>query len=280
MESTRPKPFVFVLMPFHEEFDDTYKVGIKAACKDAGAYSERVDEQQYEGRITDRIYNQIDKADIVVADMTGKNANVFYEVGYAHALGKRVILLTRDAGDIPFDLKDYPHIVYDGKIAQLKDDLEKRIAWMIGHPNQTASSVGFDVGVFVQGKRLTDGSKIVTPSRSLYDHKIAFDLHNGSTEVIEAEAFRFGVVTMPQNQAFNFRNRVTLPDGRIMYFLDQVEALFPGGWTPVSFEFRRHNRRRDEDLVEPASVHMFTRLGPRDIEFELVIPADDTDLPF
>jgi nucleoside 2-deoxyribosyltransferase len=92
---TTPKPFCFVLMPFSESFSDIYELGIKEACNDAGAYCERVDEQIFQERILDRIYNQIAKADIIIADMTGKNPNVFYEVGYAHALGKNTILLTQ-----------------------------------------------------------------------------------------------------------------------------------------------------------------------------------------
>ncbi|MDQ3818776.1 MAG: nucleoside 2-deoxyribosyltransferase, partial [Acidobacteriota bacterium] len=92
--STAPKPFIFVLMPFDEQFSDIYKFGIKGAADDVGAYAERVDEQIFTEGILDRIFNQISKADIVVADMTGRNPNVFYEVGYAHALGKKVILLT------------------------------------------------------------------------------------------------------------------------------------------------------------------------------------------
>ena len=58
-ETTKPKPFCFVLMPFAESFDDTYELGIKAACKDAGAYCERVDEQIFNERILDRVYNQM-----------------------------------------------------------------------------------------------------------------------------------------------------------------------------------------------------------------------------
>jgi len=108
---TSPKPFCFVLMPFEDAFDDIYQLGIKDACSDAGAYCERVDEQIFQETILDRIYNQIAKADIIVADMTGRNANVFYEVGYAHALGKTTLLLTQSADDIPFDLKHFPHIV-------------------------------------------------------------------------------------------------------------------------------------------------------------------------
>ena len=90
LESTAPKPFVFVLMPFDEDYNDIYEFGIKAAANEAGGYCERLDEQIFEERMLDRIYNQINKADVIVADLTGKNPNVFYEVGYAHALEKKV----------------------------------------------------------------------------------------------------------------------------------------------------------------------------------------------
>ena len=49
MLRTSPKPFIFVLMPFSDEFSDIYELGIKDACRDAGAYCERVDEQIFDG---------------------------------------------------------------------------------------------------------------------------------------------------------------------------------------------------------------------------------------
>ena len=136
MEDTAPKPFVFVLMPFSAEFTDIYELGIKAACKDAGAYCERVDEQIFLENILERVYNQISKADIIVADMSGRNPNVFYEVGYAHALNKIVILLTKTADDIPFDLKHYTHIIHEGSITWLKLQLETRLRWCIQNPRE------------------------------------------------------------------------------------------------------------------------------------------------
>jgi nucleoside 2-deoxyribosyltransferase len=105
--------FAFVLMPFDKALDHTYFCGIKSTVEKAGMRAERVDEQIFhrEG-ILERIYNQIDAADLIIADMTGRNPNVFYEVGYAHAKHKLCILLTKDASDIPFDLKHQRHIVY------------------------------------------------------------------------------------------------------------------------------------------------------------------------
>ena len=109
----REKIFAFVLMPFDKEFDDTYFLGVKSTVEKAGMEAERVDEQifHHEG-ILERVYNQINAADLIIADMTGRNPNVFYEVGYAHAKAKLCILLTKDANDIPFDLKHQRHIVY------------------------------------------------------------------------------------------------------------------------------------------------------------------------
>jgi hypothetical protein len=151
MCSTAPKPFVFVLMPFNEEFDDIYKYGIKGAAEDANAYAERVDEQLYAEGILDRIFNQINKADVIVADMTGRNANVFYEVGYAHALGKIVLLLTQNADDIPFDLKHRPHTVYAGKIQTLREELSQKLFWAISESRRKRKQVSERLLVSISG---------------------------------------------------------------------------------------------------------------------------------
>ena len=151
MRSTTPKKFIFVLMPFEEKFDDIYTFGIKGAAKDANAYAERVDEQIFTEGILDRIFNQISKADVIVADMTDRNENVFYEVGYAHALGKIVLLLTQNADDIPFDFKHRPHTVYGGKIETLRTELTKKIIWAIDESKKQGiveSSERFFVSIY------------------------------------------------------------------------------------------------------------------------------------
>lgn len=106
------KFFAFVLMPFDSAFDDLYRFGIKEPAAKLGILAQRVDEQLYSEGILERIYRQIEAADIIVADMSTRNENVFYEVGYAHAKDKLCILATSNADDIPFDLKHRRHIVY------------------------------------------------------------------------------------------------------------------------------------------------------------------------
>ncbi|MGM4929705.1 hypothetical protein [Tardiphaga sp. 619_E2_N8_5] len=123
--------FAFVLMPFDSAFDDIYKLGIKDTAEKLGIRAERVDEQIFhKENILERIYGQIDAADLIIADLTGRNPNVFYETGYAHAKGKVCLLLTSKADDIPFDLKHHRHLIYGDSIQNLRQALEKDLDWL------------------------------------------------------------------------------------------------------------------------------------------------------
>jgi hypothetical protein len=162
--STLPKPFIFVLMPFDECFGDIYKFGIKGAAEDVGAYAERLDEQLFVEGMLDRIFNQISKSDVVIADMTGRNPNVFYEVGYAHALGKIVLLLTQDTKDIPFDLIHRRHIVYGGSIEKLRNELAECLKWAINESKSQGehkSSEGISIQIIGMDIPATGTSKDV-----------------------------------------------------------------------------------------------------------------------
>jgi hypothetical protein len=124
-------PYVFVLMPFSDEFRDIYDLGIKSTAEKLGMRCERVDEIEFNDTILAQIYDGIQRSDLVIADMTGRNPNVFYEVGYAHALSRDVVLLTQKSEDIPFDLKGHNHIIYGKSITTLKERLEKRLLVLV-----------------------------------------------------------------------------------------------------------------------------------------------------
>jgi len=160
--ATTPKPFVFVLMPLDPRFKDAYTYGIKGAASDVGAYAERLDEQIFTEGMLDRIFNQISKADVIVADMTGRNPNVFYEVGYAHALGKIVLLVTQDASDIPFDLKHKQHIVYGGHIETLRKELSAKIRWAVAEAAHQRAGKRADMSVRVYNTLMREGAELET----------------------------------------------------------------------------------------------------------------------
>ena len=129
MSQKSTRLFAFVIMPFDASYDDIYKLGIKESAKECDVKAERLDEQLFSEGMIDRIYKQIEKADIVIADLSDRNENVFYELGYAHAKDKLCLLLTKNTEDIPFDLKHRRHIVYGESISYLKEELSKNINW-------------------------------------------------------------------------------------------------------------------------------------------------------
>jgi hypothetical protein len=102
----------FVLMPFQHSLYPVY-TWIKDVANEHGLSCIRADDISSVGVIVDQIWGKIQEAQIIVADATNKNPNVFYEMGLAHALGKDVIILAQSIDDIPFDLRHRRAIVYN-----------------------------------------------------------------------------------------------------------------------------------------------------------------------
>jgi hypothetical protein len=103
----------FVMMPFGEWMDTYYKEVFVPAIKDAGMEPIRADELFSTGSVIEQIWEQISGAKVLLADLTGKNANVFYELGLAHAAHKPVVFTTGNLEDVPFDLRHLRVAVYD-----------------------------------------------------------------------------------------------------------------------------------------------------------------------
>jgi hypothetical protein len=103
---------VFVLMPFAEEFTDVWTLGIKPTVEKMDLSCRRADEFLHNRDIMQVIRDNIHHARLIIADMTTSNPNVFYELGYAHALNKHVLLITKDRDSVPFDLRNINNIEY------------------------------------------------------------------------------------------------------------------------------------------------------------------------
>jgi hypothetical protein len=103
----------FVLCPFREPFDTIYNDHIMPALSNAGLSSIRADDIYGVDPIMEDVWAGINESSVVIAEITGRNANVMYEVGIAHTIGKPVILLTQDVGDVPFDLRHYRFVHYE-----------------------------------------------------------------------------------------------------------------------------------------------------------------------
>jgi len=104
---------VFVAMPFAPEFNALYEVVETLLVDYCHLRCLRADAISRSGSITAEIWRHTNEAMSIIADLSGCNANVFYEVGLAHALGKPVVLLSRDVKDVPFDLRHLRIVQYD-----------------------------------------------------------------------------------------------------------------------------------------------------------------------
>ena len=82
----------FVIMPFAQNYLEVYEEVYKPVCKENGIDCWRVDEISRPGSITKDIIEGIIEADIIIADLTSKNPNVFYELGIAHSVGNKTIM--------------------------------------------------------------------------------------------------------------------------------------------------------------------------------------------
>lgn len=129
---TEDSPMCFAVMQFTEEFNVLYKDVIKPVCESYGYKVIRGDDFYTSGQIMEDVTQSIRSAALIIADVTPDNANVFYEVGYAHAIGKPTILLSdRRRERLPFDISGFRTLFYDNTIggkavveARLKQHLD------------------------------------------------------------------------------------------------------------------------------------------------------------
>jgi len=125
---------VSAMMPFSPGFDQVY-TALQQVSETYGLRCRRADDIWENPAVMQDVVSLIDKSRIVICDCTGRNPNVFYEVGIAHTLGREVILITQAEGDIPFDLRHlrYVHYLNNGEgLEQLKSRLAQRISALVG----------------------------------------------------------------------------------------------------------------------------------------------------
>lgn len=124
-------PKAFVVMQFEQPYDDLYREVIAPVCERRRFRVQRADDVFHPGIILQDIINGLVDSDVVIAEISPTNANVFYELGYAHALRKPTVLLARRGGTLPFDVSAYRVIFYDDTIGgkkDVEDSLDKHLA--------------------------------------------------------------------------------------------------------------------------------------------------------
>jgi len=121
------KEICFVIMPFGEWFDQYFELLYAPAIAEAGFEPVRTDSLYRPSAIVNDIWELTKRAKILLADLTGKNPNVFYELGLAHALAKPVILLSESLDDVPFDLRALRVINFNKNVPDWGKSLAEKI---------------------------------------------------------------------------------------------------------------------------------------------------------
>lgn len=107
------KNMCFILMPFKRPWSNRIYRIIGDIVRDSGLIAKRADEIYGSNPVMEDIWASLNESGIVIAECTGRNPNVFYELGIAHTLGKKVIILTQNEKDIPFDVRNFRYINYE-----------------------------------------------------------------------------------------------------------------------------------------------------------------------
>lgn len=131
----------FVMMPFADPLGSYYEKIYEPAIRRAGMTPIRADNEIFAtGKIMDQVWVGINNARVLVAELTTRNPNVFYELGLAHALKKPVVLISSNEGDVPFDLHHIRVIYYDVNDpfwgAKLLDKVAENIISAIKNPEE------------------------------------------------------------------------------------------------------------------------------------------------
>lgn len=141
--STPPKAYrpgtAFIIMwmdKAHPELDDVVDA-IKEVCREFKIKAVRADDIEHQNRITDVILRHINESEFLIADLSGERPNVYYEVGYAHAVGKYPILFRREQTSIHFDLAGHNVPSYRN-VVELKKLLRQRFHALTGRKPKTS----------------------------------------------------------------------------------------------------------------------------------------------
>ena len=125
--------YIFVAMPFDKEFENTYDFGIRLPIEQVGCLPIRTDQQYFSGSVDEEIRRRIDQSTLVVADVTGANPNVMFEIGYAQGREKPTVLVCRQGETLPFDIRQMSTLFYDPQLlrelnTELQDALSKLLS--------------------------------------------------------------------------------------------------------------------------------------------------------
>ena len=195
------KDTCFVIMPFGGWFDNYYLNIYVPAIEEAGLLPTRADDIYRPSTIIQDIWELTRNSKLVLADLTGKNANVFYELGLAHALAKPAVLITETMEDVPFDLRALRVIEFDKNHPDwgngLKEKIKNSIKETLNSPLNSVLPTFLEIKEEIQHK-----GKITKQEKELLEIKQDIELIKSNIKV--------GRISSPQVINFPFSEKEIL----------------------------------------------------------------------
>lgn len=164
-ELSHQRETCFVIMPFGGFFDRYYHSIYAPAIENSGLTPTRADDIYRPSNIVQDIWTYTKQAKLILADLTDKNPNVFYELGLAHALAKPAILLAESIEYVPFDLRALRVLIYNKNIPDwgdvLKLSIQQYIKEIIASPLKAVLPTFLDVDEIKHTKITPEGKALL-----------------------------------------------------------------------------------------------------------------------
>lgn len=236
----RPQSTCFTIMPFGDWFDDYYEDLYCPAIRAAGLEPKRADDLYRPSTIINDIWAYTQSAKMILADLTGKNPNVFYELGLAHALAKPAILITESINDVPFDLRSLRVLVYDKNQpdwgAVLQKNITNSIKEIVDSPLESVLPTFLSVKASAKPKEVSAKDKMILEMKKDID-LLRMELRRGT--VGELRTLRSASeAEMLLRRYMDMRMPPTLVERKL------IERGAPPSW--VRERITEHFKKRDE----------------------------------
>ncbi|WP_425063174.1 hypothetical protein [Pyruvatibacter mobilis] len=231
---------------------------------------ERADKSNISGMITDEIIQKIINFDIVIADLTYLNPNVFYELGIRHSSGKPTIHISLVDTAIPFDNLGHRVIFYDGEDWHSMKDAENRIVESIRETQKSSYSVSNPVTHAQASFKLSSSADPKEKIISDLSNKVE-TLENRYLELTNYNSRRINsVLSNPKRNELEKRelkiNRINLPDeidarGGVLFsdYYDEISSI-PSSRIEKIIDFVEEVRNMDQGDVAPLDFHIVKEL--------------------
>lgn len=212
----------FVIMPFGGYFDSYYEKIYKPAIEAAGLLPVRADSLERPSSIINDIWRYTVEAKVVLAELTTRNPNVFYELGLAHAAKKPAVLISQTIDDVPFDLRSLRVLTYTLAEPRWADKLQERIEQSLRET--IAAPAAHVLPTFLDVK--SDGAPTVSEIEALRI-ELRQDVARLEREMAAARSRRSlpaAAALRPSGEYWNFLLQTQMNDAQAKMFADLAAA--------------------------------------------------------